>query len=67
VAKAIREAVLDALDKAYPKRCTICSDIVAPGQSLSEYARPDIDLDPSRDADALDRATERLREMRWSD
>jgi hypothetical protein len=64
VTRAIQDAVLDALQAAYPKRMIIYRPIVEPGQSLRETTRPDIDLAPSRDGDAIDRAAERISQMR---
>jgi hypothetical protein len=64
VSRSIEKAVMDALHVGYPKRWSICNQVVSPGQPASLYARPDLELEPDRDADATERAAARIAEMR---
>jgi hypothetical protein len=68
VSHLIERAVFDALHVAHPKRMPICNSIVAPGQSMRDLPRPDIELEPSRDHDdagrAVDHAAKRIAQMR---
>jgi hypothetical protein len=59
VAKAIEVAVLDALQTLHPKRAIVCSSVVKHSRSLRDLARPDLELDATRDVDAAERAVER--------
>jgi hypothetical protein len=63
---AMLDAVLDALDKAHPRRHSICSDICAPSESQRKRGLlpTEPELQPDRDADAVDRYAERIAEMR---